>query len=216
MRRYSPCRQGGCEGTPPEWPLSRGGEGSAGGRLASRGHPQPHWSARDCAGAGGRIEVGGAPAHLKVPQACCSRDTHSGLAASPPQPPPCAGPEGADVLNSSRWGGGRGVSRQGGGGAAVGQRRGSEGGQDLCYLLPPELPRTPGPLTLSVTAERKARMWGTGCVGLVFPWGGGCFLVPSGGQPTACTLALWWLKFGLTEIQGGGGGWCQGPGSPRP
>ena len=34
----------------------------------------------------------------------------------------------------------------------------------------------------------------------------GCFLVPNGGQPTACTLALWWLKLGPTECRGGGGG----------
>ena len=33
-----------------------------------------------------------------------------------------------------------------------------------------------------------------------------CFLVPQGNQPTACTLALWWLKFGPTEEGGGGGG----------
>ena len=33
-----------------------------------------------------------------------------------------------------------------------------------------------------------------------------CFLVPKGNQPTACTLALWWLKFGPTEGPGGGGG----------
>ena len=33
-----------------------------------------------------------------------------------------------------------------------------------------------------------------------------CFLVPKGNQPTACTLALWWLKFGPTEQLGGGGG----------
>ena len=33
-----------------------------------------------------------------------------------------------------------------------------------------------------------------------------CFLVPKGNQPTACTLALWWLKFGPTEqVEGGGG-----------
>ena len=31
------------------------------------------------------------------------------------------------------------------------------------------------------------------------------FLVPKGNQPTACTLALWWLKFGPTEGRGGGG-----------
>ena len=31
------------------------------------------------------------------------------------------------------------------------------------------------------------------------------FLVPKGNQPTACTLALWWLKFGPTEAMGGGG-----------
>ena len=29
-----------------------------------------------------------------------------------------------------------------------------------------------------------------------------CFLVPKGNQPTACTLALWWLKFGPTEPEG--------------
>ena len=29
-----------------------------------------------------------------------------------------------------------------------------------------------------------------------------CFLVPKGNQPTACTLALWWLKFGPTELVG--------------
>ena len=36
-----------------------------------------------------------------------------------------------------------------------------------------------------------------------------CFLVPKRNQPTACTLALWWLKFGPTEPHvpcGGGGG----------
>ena len=32
------------------------------------------------------------------------------------------------------------------------------------------------------------------------------FLVPKGNQPTACTLALWWLKFGPTERYSGGGG----------
>ena len=32
------------------------------------------------------------------------------------------------------------------------------------------------------------------------------FLVPKGNQPTACTLALWWLKFGPTEVQEGGWG----------
>ena len=32
-----------------------------------------------------------------------------------------------------------------------------------------------------------------------------CFLVPKGNQPTACTLALWWLKFGPTECRGVGG-----------
>ena len=37
-----------------------------------------------------------------------------------------------------------------------------------------------------------------------------CFLVPKRNQPTACTLALWWLKFGPTEEGGGGRG-----GGPR-
>ena len=48
-----------------------------------------------------------------------------------------------------------------------------------------------GALTLSVPAERKARMWGTGCVSLVYPLGGGggskksapCFLVPTAPPP---------------------------------
>ena len=31
-----------------------------------------------------------------------------------------------------------------------------------------------------------------------------CFLVPKGNQPTACTLALWWLKFGPTGFFLGG------------
>ena len=35
------------------------------------------------------------------------------------------------------------------------------------------------------------------------------FLVPKGNQPTACTLALWWLKFGPTEPGRGGGGGCR-------
>ena len=55
---------------------------------------------------------------------------------------------------------------------------------------------------------------GGGCAGPAFGpisvgGGGGaakgllpCFLVPKGDQPTACTLALWWLKFGPTR--GGG------------
>ena len=42
-----------------------------------------------------------------------------------------------------------------------------------------------------------------------------CFLVPKGNQPTACTLALWWLKFGPTETLGGGGGLIQGPTHPE-
>ena len=39
-----------------------------------------------------------------------------------------------------------------------------------------------------------------------------CFLVPKGNQPTACTLALWWLKFGPTEWRRGGGGLDKGGG----
>ena len=38
------------------------------------------------------------------------------------------------------------------------------------------------------------------------------FLVPKGNQPTACTLALWWLKFGPTEGLGGGGAGSGGGG----
>ena len=42
-----------------------------------------------------------------------------------------------------------------------------------------------------------------------------CFLVPKRNQPTACTLALWWLKFGPTESGGGGGGGAGGRGSTQ-
>ena len=52
-----------------------------------------------------------------------------------------------------------------------------------------------------------------------FPLGGGGgesaprFLVSNGGQPTACTPALWWLKFGPTVTGAGGrGGLEQGLG----
>ena len=90
-----------------------GGQGSAGGCLASRGHPQLHWSARGCAGLGVCDEVGGARAHLEVPWAGRSRDTHSGQAVSPAQPP-LLGPEGADSVHPSRRG-----RRLGGGGGRV-------------------------------------------------------------------------------------------------
>ena len=42
--------------------------------------------------------------------------------------------------------------------------------------------------------------------GPISVWGGRGFLVPKGNQPTACTLALWWLKFGPTECVWGGRG----------
>ena len=42
---------------------------------------------------------------------------------------------------------------------------------------------------------------GRGAAKILLP----CFLVPKGDQPTACTLALWWLKFGLTRVCGWGG-----------
>ena len=58
-------------------------------------------------------------------------------------------------------------------------------------------------------------MLGGGVPGLLsvrphFCWGGvGAakgllprYLVPKGNQPTACTLALWWLKFGPSEPLG--------------
>ena len=67
-------------------------------------------------------------------------------------------------------------------------------------------------------------MLGGGVLGLLsvrphFCWGGvgaakgllPYFLVPKGNQPTACTLALWWLKFGPTGVRGGGGGLDFGP-----
>ena len=88
-----------------------GGEGSAGGCLASRGHPQLHWSARGCAGLGVCDEVGGARAHLEVPWAGRSRDTHSGQASRLGSQPPLLGPEGADSVHPSRRG-----RRLGGGG----------------------------------------------------------------------------------------------------
>ena len=118
LRRYSPRRRGGQRAPHPNG-LSveeggGGGQGSAGGCLASRGHPQLHWSARGCAGLGVCDEVGGARAHLEVPWAGRSRDTHSGQAVSPSQPP-LLGPEGADSVHPSR----RGRRLGGGGGGRV-------------------------------------------------------------------------------------------------
>ena len=46
---------------------------------------------------------------------------------------------------------------------------------------------SPAPFLLGVGGVGAAK-------GLLF-----CFLVPKGNQPTACTLALWWLKFGPTS-----------------
>ena len=72
---------------------------------------------------------------------------------------------------------------------------------------------------LTACSEGARACWGGGVLGLlsVRPhfcwWGVGAakgllpyFLVPKGNQPTACTLALWWLKFGPTGVGGGGGG----------
>ena len=66
-------------------------------------------------------------------------------------------------------------------------------------------------------------MRGGGVLGLLsvrphFCWGGvgaakgllPCFLVPKRNQPTACTLALWWLKFGPTEAWTRGRGGLEG------
>ena len=55
--------------------------------------------------------------------------------------------------------------------------------------------------------SRPISVWGgVGAAKSLLP----SFLVPKGNQPTACTLALWWRKFGPTEWWEGGlgcGGW---------
>ena len=65
------------------------------------------------------------------------------------------------------------------------------------------------------TCRAKGEDVGHRVCGFDFSRGGGgggakslppCFLVANGGQPTACTPALWWLKFGATEVVAGGGG----------
>ena len=67
---------------------------------------------------------------------------------------------------------------------------------------------------------------GGGCAGPAFGpisvGGGGaakgllpCFLVPKRDQPTACTLALWWLKFGPTRCWCGCGWGWRGCGTSR-
>ena len=88
----------------------------------------------------------------------------------------------------------------------------------MCYLLPPELPRAAeGPLTLTLfaPAERKARMWGTGCVGLVFPLGKGgggakslppVSWTPMGASPRLAPLLCGGLNLGRQRASGGGGG----------
>ena len=80
-------------------------------------------------------------------------------------------------------------------------------------------PRGEGPRSPWACSEGARACWGGGSAfgPAPFLWGGGgvgvaksllpSFLVPKGNQPTACTLALWWLKFGPTE----GGGGARGP-----
>ena len=80
---------------------------------------------------------------------------------------------------------------------------------------------------VTACSEGARACWGGGGVlGLLsvrphFCWGGvgaakgllPYFLVPKGNQPTACTLALWWLKFGP---HGGGGGLLGHDATPPP
>ena len=79
---------------------------------------------------------------------------------------------------------------------------------------------------VTACSEGARACWGgRGVLGLLsvrphFCWGGvgaakgllPYFLVPKGNQPTACTLALWWLKFGPTGAGGWGGGLAGLPG----
>ena len=87
---------------------------------------------------------------------------------------------------------------------------------DILVIQRPPLFREGRDLVHHVPAcsEGARACWGRGGAGLLlvpphFCWGGGgvgaaksllpSFLVPKGNQPTACTLALWWLKFGPTD-----------------
>ena len=93
--------------------------------------------------------------------------------------------------------------------------------QHTCRSASAPFPRGEGPQSPCVGLQCGCEgMLGGGVPGLLSVWphfcweGVGaakgllpCFLVPKGNQPTACTLALWWLKFGPTEGRGGGLGW---------
>ena len=72
-------------------------------------------------------------------------------------------------------------------------------------------------------------MGGGGAFPVALPPGGGgegggkslppIYWSPTGAQPTACTLALWWLNFGPTGVGSGGwvGGWLShGPKTLNP
>ena len=150
------------------------------------------------------------------------------------------GPEGADSVHLSRrgagWGGG-GVVVVGSTCSLVWERRTTCW---VTMRVPdPNIPIVRRPLPVRegrdldhhVTAcsegagVRGHAGGGGGCAGPAFGpisvggGGGGaakgllpCFLVPKGDQPTACTLALWWLKFGPTR---GGGGGARGEGLLR-
>ena len=140
------------------------------------------------------------------------------------------GPEGADSVHLSRrgagWGGG-GVVVVGSTCSLVWERR------TTCWVTmrvpDPNIPIVRRPLPVregrdlvhhvtacSEGAGVRGHAGGGGlcwaCFRPHFCWGGGggakgllpCFLVPKGDQPTACTLALWWLKFGPTRQRGGG------------
>ena len=147
------------------------------------------------------------------------------------------GPEGADSVHLSRrgagWGGGGGVVVVGSTCSLVWERR------TTCWVTmrvpDPNIPIVRRPLPVregrdldhhvtacSEGAGVRGHAGGGGlcwaCFRPHFCWGGGgaakgllpCFLVPKGDQPTACTLALWWLKFGPTRREGGGGGRVNG------
>ena len=53
MRRYTPCRQGGRKGTPPEWPLQRGRGGGRGQLVAV----SPPGATHDCTGVQGAVQA---------------------------------------------------------------------------------------------------------------------------------------------------------------
>ena len=200
--------------TSPMAPTRVGG-GGAGVSWRPFGLHGPPISVLECMGLQARVvrvEVGGARAHLEVPQAWCYKDRHSGLVASPAQPPPCTGPRGRFRPSPLVLGMGPGGSRgRGGGGCGGSKGRDRRRAKLVVPVTARVAPRSVGTSDPICTCKAKGEDGGHKVCGFGFsPLGWGeqklcpLFPIPQWGPDAACTLVLWWLKFRRTKRALGG------------